>query len=57
MPSPSHRCMDLSSERKEDTGWEINLKLKIAGEAVKTGKTHTHTSQRERSKRQEGREL
>ncbi|XP_019573925.2 rho GTPase-activating protein 25 isoform X1 [Rhinolophus sinicus] len=34
--------MDLSSERKEDPDWEINLQPKIACEAIIKGNTHTH---------------
>lgn len=34
--------MDLSSERKEDTRWQIDFKPKIACEATIKRKTHTH---------------
>lgn len=54
--SPSHRWLGLSSERKEDTCWQINLKAKIACEAITHGNP-TYRSQRESWKRQEGCEL
>ncbi|XP_004435654.1 PREDICTED: rho GTPase-activating protein 25 isoform X2 [Ceratotherium simum simum] len=34
--------MDLSSERKEETRWQVDLKPKVAGEVIRKGETHTH---------------
>lgn len=53
-PQVTDRWMDLSSERKEDTCWQSNLKPKIACEEVIKGNTHTKPRGKDRKSEKGG---